>query len=242
MNSWFKTYRSLFDNELWLLEPFTKAQAWIDMVGNANYEDGVIMVRGNMVSVKRGQLAWSERYMASRWRWSRDKVRGYMTFLSNRGQIIPQKSNIISLIEIINYDKYQTTDPTTEKPQTLPILKKDKNNKKDINININTQTAGNIFVNRIMESFKSRLGFNPTDPKPRFEAFNLVRRIKKLLKEIGREDTESQILKVIDKYFSWLDEQEWFSNVQNMSVIRRKFEIYQQYVINHLKPNVQKEN
>lgn len=240
MNNYFLLNRSIFENELWLSEPFDKNRAWIDMIGNANYEEGMFFVRGNEVKVKRGELAWSERFMANRWKWSRDKVRGYMSYLSNRGQIIPQKNNIISLIKIVNYDKYQTTDPTTEKPQTLPILNTNKRriNKELSNKLDKAEAKGDIFINRILETFKEKVGHQPTDPKPRYEAYNLVRRIKKLIKEVGKPDTEEQTNRVIDKYFEWLDKQDWFVNVQNMSVIRRKFEIYQQNVINHLKPNV----
>ena len=241
MNNYFLLNRSIFENELWLSEPFDKNRAWIDMIGNANYEDGVLFVRGNEVKVKRGELAWSERFMAIRWKWSRDKVRGYMTYLSNRGQIIPQKNNIISLIKIVNYDKYQTTDPTTEKPQTLPILNTNKRriNKEDINININTPKAGDVFVNKVISEFTDRFGFKPTDKKPRYEAYNLVRRVKTFLKEINREQSEEKINKVIESYYNWLDKQDWMSNVQTMSVIRRKFEVYQDSYKNYLNKNVQ---
>jgi hypothetical protein len=51
MNNYFMLNRSIFDNELWLSEPFDKNRAWIDMIGNANYKDGVIFVRGNEVKI-----------------------------------------------------------------------------------------------------------------------------------------------------------------------------------------------
>lgn len=238
MNNYFLLNRSIFDDELWLSEPFDKSRAWIDMIGNANYEDGMFFVRGNEVKVKRGELAWSERFMANRWKWSRDKVRGYMAYLSNRGKIIPQKNNIISLIKIINYDKYQTTDPTTEKPQTLPTLNTNKRRINNISNKLDNAKAGDVFVNKVMSEFTDRFGFNPTDKKPRYEAYNLVRRIKKFLKEIGREETEEKINKVISSYYNWLDKQDWFPNVQTMSVIRRKFEVYQDSYKNYLNKNV----
>jgi predicted DNA-binding protein YlxM (UPF0122 family) len=81
--------------------------------------------------------------MAQRWGWSRVKVRGYMHYLSNRHQIVPQKNNVISLIKILNYNKYQTTDSTTERPQigpqTVPILNKDNKVNKVNNIYISPE-------------------------------------------------------------------------------------------------------
>ena len=29
---WIKLHRSMFDNDLWTAEPFTKGQAWIDLI------------------------------------------------------------------------------------------------------------------------------------------------------------------------------------------------------------------
>jgi len=139
VKNWFRLNRSIFDNELWLIEPFDKCRAWIDMIGNANYEDGSIFIRGNEVKVKRGQLAWGERFMANRWKWSRNKVRGYMQYLSKRQQIVPQNNNVISLYTIVNYEKYQSERikkvpqmiPQTV-PQKVPLLNKDKKEKNNI--------------------------------------------------------------------------------------------------------------
>jgi DNA replication protein DnaD len=132
-----KLYRQSVDNPLYFAEKFTKWQAWIDLLMIANHTDRDVSVRGVMIIVKRGQALASERFLSDRWRWSRDKVRGFLVYLENKGQILPQKNNVTTLITITNYEKYQstnqTTNPTTEKPQTLPTkeckeLKNEKEN------------------------------------------------------------------------------------------------------------------
>lgn len=128
--------------------------------------------------------------------------------------------------------------PNVYQWDTQDRLGKDRLGKELLDKSNNAKAGGDVFINKIIETFKEKVGHNPTDPKPRYEAYNLVRRIKKLIKEVGKETTDEQINRVIERYFEWLDKQDWFINVQNMSVIRRKFEIYQQNVINHLKPNV----
>lgn len=114
---WLRLHRKIQDDPLWLSEPFTRAQAWIDIVILANYQTSYFFIRGNKITVLRGQLARSEDYFALRWRWSRNKTRSFMKELEKDDKIVQQKSRIISLITVKNYDKYQdkdTTDCTTE--------------------------------------------------------------------------------------------------------------------------------
>ena len=107
-SGWFLIHRKLFDNDLWLSEKFTKAQAWIDIVGNANHTDKFIFIRGHRIEVKRGQLAWSELTMAKRWRWSRHRVSDFLKYLEKMVQQIEQQKNTFTtLCTVINYDLYQ---------------------------------------------------------------------------------------------------------------------------------------
>lgn len=130
-NGWIRLHRQIQDNELWLSEPFTKAQAWIDLILNANHKENTFFIRGNAVHVERGQLGWSEVLMAHRWQWSREKVRRFLNHLETRQQIRQQKDRYITTImTILNYEKYQneTADETAEKQQ--------KNSRRDINKNV----------------------------------------------------------------------------------------------------------
>lgn len=134
MSDWIKLHRSLNDNPLWLLEPFTKAQAWVDLCLNANWKKGSFSVRGNIVDIERGQLGWSELTMAGRWKWSREKVRRYLSYLEKSGNIRQQKTHITSIVTICNYETYQgddTTDKTTDKTTDETTEKQQKNNRRD---------------------------------------------------------------------------------------------------------------
>lgn len=102
---------------MYFSEPFTRMQAWIDLLLVTNYRDTVIYVRGNKVDVKRGQIAKSQDFFATRWKWSRGKVIRFLDELQKCGQIVQQKSNVITLISVVNYECYQQ-DSTTDEPQT----------------------------------------------------------------------------------------------------------------------------
>ena len=93
-NGWVKLHRKLADHELWLAEPFTRGQAWIDLLLLANHKTGFIRRRGITVKVERGQVAWGEEALAHRWRWSRNKLRRFFSELTGRGMISRQNAEI----------------------------------------------------------------------------------------------------------------------------------------------------
>ena len=135
---WISLHRKIQDNFLYFSEPFTKAQAWIDLILNANHVDGKFIVRGVVIEIKRGELGWSELTMASRWQWSRNKVRGFLKLLENEQQIEQLKvSRITSITKILNYENYQkgTTEGTTKGQQ--------KDNRRYTNNNDNNDNNDN---------------------------------------------------------------------------------------------------
>lgn len=156
-NGWVKLHRQMFSNKLWLSEPFTKAQAWVDLFANANHEDGSFWIRGNEIKVKRGQIGWSEITMASRWRWGRQKVRGFLAHLEHEGQIKQQKLyKLTSITTIFNYDKYQddTTDRTTDKQQKDNRSYTNKNDKNVKNDKKNIAEANSAEVVDLIKAFE----------------------------------------------------------------------------------------
>jgi hypothetical protein len=147
-----KLYRSLADNPLWTREPFTRGQAWADLLMLANYKPGHLRVRGNRVDLGRGQVGWSSERLALRWKWSRGKVNRFLKELENDRQIVQQKSSVSTVMTITNYERYQqngqktvqqtdtrrtpdgTADGTADGHQNGALIKKEevKNSKKGV--------------------------------------------------------------------------------------------------------------
>lgn len=128
MKGWISLNRSITDNWLWSEKPFSKAQAWIDLIIHANHKSIKTNIKGRLITVERGQQARSEVTLAKSWGWSRDKVRRFLMLLSGDEMIIQQKNNVTSIITICNYSNFQdahtadkTLDNTTEKQQTLQL-------------------------------------------------------------------------------------------------------------------------
>lgn len=116
MSGWIKLHRTIQDNDLWLAEPFTWAQAWVDLLLSASHKPRSFFIRKNEVQLERGQLGWSEITMGKRWQWSRGKVRRYLAMLEARGMIVQQTSKLTSIVTICNYEEYQETLTPDEQP------------------------------------------------------------------------------------------------------------------------------
>lgn len=119
MSGWIKLYRDILNSESWLKEPFTRGQAWIDLLMLTNFRPGHIRVAGERVDIDRGQCGWSTVRLAERWRWSRGKVIRYLNELEEVEQQIVQqtdasKNRRCKLITIVNYDTYQSGNGTTD--------------------------------------------------------------------------------------------------------------------------------
>jgi hypothetical protein len=193
-DGWIKLYRSSFENRLYFDEPFTRFQAWIDLLLLANHKDGSFFKRGNIVKVPRGTVARSMKELADRWQWSEAKVSRFIQFLESEyiRQVKAQKSNVTTLITILNYDRYQTNEGaefganvSTDDAQTT-TYKNVKNNKEN-------NTLPNFEFHNIQNSGLVRRGLTPPPSTPA----DVVLPDKKFKPSDFSGLTEDQVKKVI---------------------------------------------
>lgn len=122
---WVAIYRSIMDNPLWEDKPFSRGQAWIDLILLASHKDAEIYIDGDMVSVEKGELITSKRKLKSRWGWSNSKVDKFLNELEKVGMLTSKSDTKKTTIKIEKYEQYQgfesieavekTTRKTTQK-------------------------------------------------------------------------------------------------------------------------------
>ncbi len=187
---WVRLHRKIEENPLWFLEPFTKAQAWVDLFLNSNHKDGFINIRGNIINIKRGQIGWSELTMTKRWKWSKNKVRRFLKWLEMEQQIEQQKSALTTIITIINYEQYQqddTTDETTKRQQKDSrryTNNNDNNDNNDKEVITSEETSQinevfNIFYNTINRNinFGNKTQRKAVEDMIRLQGFEKVKKV-----------------------------------------------------------------
>lgn len=120
-NGWAATYRSIRNNWVWEDKPFSKGQAWMDLILIANHEDVVKFVKGRPHKFEKGTVSRSQRKLAEDWGWSRTKVIRFLHDLEATG-MIEKKTTNYTVIKLVNWDKFQnvqtkkkTTKNTTDK-------------------------------------------------------------------------------------------------------------------------------
>lgn len=137
-NGYIKLYRGLADNSLWLSEPFTKGQAWADLLLLTNYKPSYIRYRnGEMVRINRGECGYSMESLAKRWKWSRGKVKRYFDLLESEKMIQQKIGAKSTIIKVLKFDKYQerTSNDTSNGHQT-DTNKERKEGKECINLSL----------------------------------------------------------------------------------------------------------
>lgn len=76
MAEWVKLHTKIANSRLWEDKPFSKGQAWIDLI-----------IRSQRGCAEENTISISEREMSDSWGWSRSKVRKFLEELENTGYI-----------------------------------------------------------------------------------------------------------------------------------------------------------
>jgi len=107
---WIKLHRSIFENELYFAEKFSRMQAFLDIVLLASYKPTKKILRGTIKNLERGQLMVTVRTLSERWQWSCSKVIDYLRKLENMQMISIERNKATNVITILNYEKYQDAE------------------------------------------------------------------------------------------------------------------------------------
>ena len=202
MGGWVKLYRSIVDNWVWQDKPFSKGQAWIDLIIMANHKENKFPLGNEVITVERGSLITSELKLMERWGWSKSKVRQFLNQLQNDSMIVKKTDRKKTTINIINYDVYQdfetTEEPKKDQSQTNDRPKKDTN-KNDKNVK-NDKKYINIYPIAPIESATTN-DKNVTRSKIKFAEFVSMTNdeYEKLLATYGKEIT-AKMIEILDNY------------------------------------------
>lgn len=110
-----KISRKAYANDPYWLEPrkFSKWEAWEDMIQMAAFKKHRRAVGLEQVTLERGELLASRRYLARRWRWTEKAVRGFLAILLRTERIRAQREAQVGTIYLlVNYGAYQAKGPT----------------------------------------------------------------------------------------------------------------------------------
>lgn len=127
--------RDILDDPMYLSERFTRMQAYFDLCYLTTYKERELRIRGNKVTLQRGQVAKSVRDLAQRWQWAVNTVIKFIKELEEDGYIETQRTSVNQIITIKKYLMYNTQNKTQNNTQNkTPII-----NNKEINKETTTE-------------------------------------------------------------------------------------------------------
>lgn len=121
-----KLYRDLRDHLIWDDKPYSRGQAWIDLLFRANYKDSKMIINGRFRTIKRGQIFTSIGKLGTAWGWSDKKVRLFLSELQKENMVKTKGTAEGTTLTIVKYGFYQdqgqakgrTKDTTEDEPKT----------------------------------------------------------------------------------------------------------------------------
>ena len=104
----YQMHRGWMDNTIFRGK-FCRAAAWVWLIENAAWRPRKFDIKGKTVTLHRGQLTASLRFMASAWGWKHDAVKRWLTRLETETMIATDTATGETVITICNYDRYQAS-------------------------------------------------------------------------------------------------------------------------------------
>ena len=104
-----KLSRSFFDNKIWqTARAFSECEAWLDLIQSARFEASPTTSRIGSYEVTwgRGQYPASIRFLSKKWGRSERWVRSLLGRLKREKMITVDNTKGISVITLVNFDKY----------------------------------------------------------------------------------------------------------------------------------------
>jgi hypothetical protein len=94
-------------------DAFCRRAAWAWLIEEACWADRRVSIKGSTVTLQRGQVGHSLRFMAAAWKWSRSAVERFIERLKTETMIETATDMGQFIITICNYDSYQTLSSQT---------------------------------------------------------------------------------------------------------------------------------
>lgn len=113
MKGWISLHRRLQEHELWKDKPFSRGQAWVDILLMVNHKEEKTLFDGNIITVNKGSRITSVRKLCDRWGWSNTKVIKFLKNLEMDEMLTYFSDKKKTVLTVVNYGLYQ--NETSEK-------------------------------------------------------------------------------------------------------------------------------
>ena len=126
-SGYFICYRNIWQHNVF--KNLLQASCWIYMISSASHQDKTLRFLDNSIFVRRGELIMQLRVNAKRFKMSYSEMRTFILRLVRRGMITTRTHQLqpttnhpsrkVTIINVVNYDKFQYVDNQQPPPNHL---------------------------------------------------------------------------------------------------------------------------
>lgn len=113
-----KLFRKIQDHWLWKDKPFTKGQAWIDILMECNHTEQKVNIKNQIITCGIGESLNSLETWGKQWSWTKSKVRRFLKLLETDKMI--EIIRVTSFSETQQFEKRHTKNPVSQKNAQKP--------------------------------------------------------------------------------------------------------------------------
>ena len=152
-SGYFLVYRDVWNHKCF--RSLIESSVWLYMISSATHQDKTLNFLDSRIFVKRGELIFPLRKNATFWKMTYSEMRTFILRLKRRGMITTRLAQLtptsnhprrnITIISVINYDKFQYVDKDQPAPDQLsPLTNTQDTNKQYTNIAIKNKSSKDI--------------------------------------------------------------------------------------------------
>lgn len=202
MPGYIKVYRNLQDNWIWQEKPYSKGQAWVDMIFRCNHRCIRMGPQYQSVLVKRGSFLLSNVKLAEAWGWDEKTVRRFISNLVKLYMIKYNPFSKFSIYEIVKYAEYQSQEGEgiqSKRAEQKPSRSRSEAEQKPTNKNVNNDKNNKKII--YTPEFEKFFNIYPNqfDKDQTFKNWNAL---------IKKNETIEVLMKALNNYIQSLKDNE----------------------------------
>ncbi|WP_052478927.1 hypothetical protein [Vibrio jasicida] len=192
MYGWISLHRKLLEHWLWQDKPFSKGQAWLDLLLNTAHKETTSMYRNSVLHLAQGELVISHRKLAESWGWNKEKVGRFLHLLEKEAMITIRIDHHLTVISICNYAEYQDLKASIQDTNIDTNI--DSNIDSNIDVNINKNRDNQVDIHTDINQG------NDADKNNNINNINKTNKINKNNKKIISRAREDFFLEFFEMY------------------------------------------
>jgi len=112
MTGWIKIHREINNHWIWNNSDYLKW--WLDILIEANYSEGDVLIKGTVLKCGRGEKLYSIETWSKRWNTNKSKANRFLKLLEKGKMIVLKNETHTTRLTICKYDDYQDKETESE--------------------------------------------------------------------------------------------------------------------------------